>query len=174
MDQEQKNYYIGKMKKIMVFRYLSDASLGEIFRMSSILNYKQNDQIIAQGETSPYFYSVLEGNVNVHVREPGGKEVYISTIGEGEVFGEAGIFLKVKRTADVVSVDNSTILRIHRKDLLDFIKKSPSAGVKVLLIIIYSLLKKLRDANQDLAFERKSGLDQDDIDSMVEDLIKED
>ena len=37
----------------------------------------------------------------------------------------------------------------------------------MLMIIIYSLLKKLRDANQELAFERKSDIDQNDIDSLV-------
>ncbi len=173
MDDQQQDYYISKMKKIMTFRYLNNEALHEILRISNILNYQENDRIISEGEVSPYFFAVLEGCVNISVKEAEGKEVFICTIGEGEVFGEAGIFLTVKRTANVVSTESTTILRIHRKDLLDFIKKRPTAGIKFLMIIIYSLLKKLRDANQELAFERKSDIVQEDIDSIVENLMEE-
>jgi len=47
--------------------------------------------LISEGEVSSYLYTVLEGNVNVLVKEQTGKEVYIGVIGEGDIFGEAGI-----------------------------------------------------------------------------------
>ncbi len=43
----------------------------------------------------------------------------------------------------------------------------------MLLIIIYGLLRKLRESNQELAFERKSVIAQDDIDDIVESFMKE-
>jgi len=173
MDDKQRDYYLSKMRKVLIFRYLNDEALIRILQISNIINYKENDYIISEGETSPYLFSVLEGSVNVSVKKEESKEIFICTIGQGEVFGEAGIFLTVKRTANVISTENTTILRIHRKDLLDFIKQQPTAGVKLLMIIIYSLLKKLRDANQELAFERKSDIEQEDIDLIVQNLMKE-
>ena len=173
MDDQQQDYYLSKMRKIIIFRYLDDEALHEVLRISNILNYQANDRIISEGETSPYFFAVLGGCVNVSVKKAQDKEIFICTIGEGEVFGEAGIFLTVKRTANVVSTENTTILRIHRKDIIAFIKKRPAAGTKFLMIIIYSLLKKLRDANQEIAFERKSDIVQEDIDSIVDNLMKE-
>ncbi len=173
MDDEQRDYYLSKMRKVIIFRYLNDEALIRILRISNIINYQENDHIISEGETSPYLFSVLEGSVNVSVKKEEGKEMFICTIGGGDVFGEAGIFLTVKRTANVISTENTTILRIHRKDLLGFIKQWPAAGVKLLMIIIYSLLKKLRDANQELAFERKADIEQEDIDLIVQNLMKE-
>jgi CRP/FNR family cyclic AMP-dependent transcriptional regulator len=40
------------------------------------------------------------------------------------------------------------------------------------MVIIYGLLRKLREANQELAFERKSDVGQDDIDDLVADFMK--
>ena len=117
---------------------------------------------------------MLEGEVNVTVKETGGEEVFICAIDEGDVFGEAGIFIKARRTASVVSAANTTLLRVHRKDLLGFIRAHPSAGIKILMILIYNLLKKLRDANQEIAFERKSNLNQEDIDAITGDLLRDD
>ena len=35
------------------------------------------------------------------------------------------------------------------------------------MLIIYSLLRKLRAANQELAFERRADIHQDDVDALV-------
>ena len=48
-----------------------------------------------------------------------------------------------------------------------------SESILLLMIIIYSLLRKLLDANQELAFERKEDLDQDDIDSFIDGILGE-
>ncbi len=54
-----------------------------------------------------------------------------------------------------------------RKDLISFFNKYPATGNKMLMIIVYSLLHKLRDANQELAFDRKTHILQSDIDSII-------
>ena len=174
IEAQHKAQYTSKAGTILMFRYLSSEALDEILAISSLFIYDEEERIITEGETSPFFYAVLEGCVNVMVQEAEDKEVYISTIGEGECFGEAGIFLTVKRTAAVVSAQESVILRIHREDLLAFIKAQPASGIKMLMVIVYGLLKKLRSANQELAFERKSDVEQDDIDSIVDGLLKSD
>ena len=162
-----------RTRDIVIFKYLNDEEFDNIIKLSEFIQYDSNEMIIAEGNVSPYFYAIIGGSVNVSVKETSGKEVFICAIGEGEVFGEAGIFLKVKRTANVISMENTTIFRIHRKTLLSYIKKYPSAGIKILMLIIYSLLNKLRDSNQEIAFERKADIDQEDIDSMVDSIMTE-
>jgi CRP/FNR family cyclic AMP-dependent transcriptional regulator len=160
-------------KKVIIFNYLRSDEIRELIRIAQIYQYEKDEKIIAEGECSPYLYGVIEGVVNVMVKEADSQEVFICTIGEGDVFGEAGIFLKVKRTADVVSADKSVIMAIHRNDILKFIKKHPNIGIKMLMLVIYSLLRKLKEANHEIAFERKADIKQDDIDSMVDHLMRE-
>lgn len=173
MKEIKGDKYIPKLKNIIIFRYLNEGDKKNILKITKFAEYQQNEKIISKGEVSPYLYAVIQGTVNVIVPEKDGKGVFICAIGSGDVFGEAGIFLKVKRTADVISSDTVTLLMIHRKDIISFIKSNPIPGSKILMLIIYSLLKKLKEANQEIAFERKANIVQSDIDSMVEEIIKE-
>ena len=161
MAEGKQSYYMAKLKKAVIFRFLDDDLLARILDISFILKFKKDDLITAEGEVSPYLFAVLEGAVNVTVKETGGKEVFICSVEEGDVFGEAGIFLKTPRTASIISAGNTTLLRVHQKDLLEFIRNHPASGIKILMVIIYKMLKKLRDANQEIAFERKTSLNQD-------------
>ena len=54
-----------------------------------------------------------------------------------------------------------------------FLKRHAEAGNKILLSIIFSLLRKLKLANEELAYERKSDIAQDEIDAMVDNLFNE-
>jgi CRP/FNR family transcriptional regulator, cyclic AMP receptor protein len=156
---------------LSIFKYLSDEEKATLRESSEILGYTDKENIITEGDVQPYIFAVIKGSVHVMVAEKEAKPVYICTIGDGDVFGEAGIFLKMKRTANVVSTGDCVILRIKRESFLGFVKKNPSAGLKILILIIYSLLRKLRDANQEIAFERKSDFDQADVDSLINDIM---
>ena len=159
------------LDKILFFKFLSEEEKKELISLSDILNYSSGEIIISEGDIQPSIFAVMNGTVNVIVKEKSGKEVFICSIGEGDVFGEAGIFLKVKRTAKVVSTENTILLCVERDKMLGFIKKYKDAGIKILMLIIYSLLRKLREANQEIAFERKSDIKQEDIDSIINDFV---
>ncbi|MAG13479.1 MAG: hypothetical protein CMN78_02665 [Spirochaetales bacterium] len=173
MANGDENYLLERLQRSVLFKYLKKDALKEALAVSDVVHYKAKDRIVSEGEVSPYLYTVLEGNVNVILSENVGKDIFISAIGEGDIFGEAGIFSFAKQAANIVSSDNTTLLRIGREELLDFIRKFPSAGVKMLLVVIYSLIRKLKESNQELAFERKSFIEQDDIDSIVQSFMRE-
>jgi len=164
--EKNKTTLIEQIKGIKIFQYLSEKEREHILDISKIIQFDEKEMIITEGETSPYFYAVLEGTVNITVKETGGKDVFISPLGSGDVFGEAAMFLNTKRTASVISSD-AILIQIERTDLIDFIKKHSNAGVKIMLLIIYSLLNKLRDANQEIAFERKTSFNQEEIDTLI-------
>ncbi len=171
MESVDKENYLQEIKKIKIFRHLDDEEIKKLLSVSDIVLYEKGSKIVSEGEISPYFYAVIEGTVNVCVKKPGGNDTFICAIGEGDVFGEAGIFLKVKRTANIISADGTIILQINRKDMFTFICSNKNTGMKILMLIIYSMLKKLRDANQELAYERDVDINQDDIDSMIDELV---
>lgn len=56
--------------------------------------------------------------------------------------------------------------------MLRFVKKNPIASNKIFMIMIYSLLQKLKEANRELAYERKSDYNQADIDDLINNLIR--
>lgn len=164
--EQNKSALVEQIKAIKIFQYLSEQERRDILDISKIIQFDEEEMVITEGESSPYFYAVLEGTVSITVKETGGNDVFISPLGNGDIFGEAAMFLNTKRTASVIS-NNAILIRIERTDLITFIKKHSNAGVKILLLIIYSLLNKLRDANQEIAFERKTSFNQEEVDSLI-------
>ncbi len=172
MQEIDVSTYTSALKELIIFKYLKESDLKKILHLGKIVRFDAGEKIISKGEISPHLYAVLGGTVHVMVPQERSKDVFISSIGKGDVFGEAGIFLKVKRTAHVVSADEVTVFQIHREQIINYIKTNPEAGIKILMLIIYSLLKKLKEANLEIAFERKADIKQSDIDSMVEEIMQ--
>ena len=160
-----------QIKKIMPFRFMDPAPSDFLVERSEILQFEEGETVIRQGEVNQSFYSIIEGNISVTVANEDGSESFISTIGAGEVFGEAGIFLKVPRTANIVCSSATRVVMISRKSILKLIREFPENGNKFLMMIIFSLLRKLKGSNQELAYERKDDAQQDDIDALVQDLL---
>jgi CRP/FNR family cyclic AMP-dependent transcriptional regulator len=163
--------YVSELKKILFFKFINDNEIPDVMKITEIIKYDSGEMIISEGDVQPCIYAIIKGTVNVLVREESGKDIFICAIGEGDVFGEAGIFLNMKRTANIKSSEDTILLRIQRNNFLGFIKSHLETGTKMLMLIIYSLIKKLRDANQEIAFERKSDISQDDIDSIIADFV---
>jgi len=163
---------VQEIKTILPFRFLDNGRSRDLLDLSEVLCYEEGETIITQGDMNRSFYSILSGSVKVTVnRGDDSSESYICTIGKGEIFGEAGMFLKVPRTANVVCSSETEVVMISRRNLLQFIKIFPLEGNKVLMMIIFSLLRKLKESNQELAYERKGDIAQDDIDALVNDML---
>jgi CRP-like cAMP-binding protein len=153
-----------------LFKYFDADVLRSLVDGGSLTSYRNGEIVLREAELSPDFFIVVTGSVNVSVRKEG-KDVFICTMGEGEIFGEAGLFSRIRRTASVTAPDEASVLRLSRQDVLRFVKTNSQAGVKFLMVIIFSLLRKLREANQELAFERKFDIGQDDIDAVISEIM---
>jgi CRP-like cAMP-binding protein len=157
---------------IVTFRFFEETEMLYLLEHSEALEFEEGEIVVAEGEVSPFFYGIAEGTVSVSLGEEG-KEVYVNSLGAGDVFGEAGLFMSVPRTATVRAQCRAVIVRIHRSELAGFLKRYPAAGNKMLIVFIYGLLRKLKLADQELAYERKSDMAQEDVDAMVANIFGE-
>jgi CRP-like cAMP-binding protein len=170
MNPEILRQYLPQIRSIRLFYYLSDQELKSLLAVSEIVRYRTGEKIISQGEPSEHLFAVLEGSATVSVSDSG-NEFFICSIQKGQVFGEAAIFMTERRTANVRTSEDTTVIRIHKADMLSFIKHHSQGGIKVLMIILKGLLKKLRNTNIDFIVEKKSDVQSDDIDPMIQDIM---
>jgi len=164
-----KEDYRTSFAEVLLFRALSPDAQAALYDAAQAEFFDAGQVIVKEGDRSPSFFAVLDGSVIVDVRQDD-KDVYICTLGRGSVFGEAAMFLKSPRTATVRAADPSVVLRVDRTVWMDFLRENPREGNKALLAIVYGLLSKLRSANQELAFERRSDVAQDEVDALVAEL----
>ncbi len=69
------------------------AQIKHVLPPVSRLQYKKGDLIIKQGDYGISIYKIVKGKVRI-IRESGGKEVVLATLGPGEVIGEMSFFNK--------------------------------------------------------------------------------
>lgn len=124
---------------------LGDKSLASLVSVVKERRYGPGDLIIQAGtEGIAAMHVVLEGSVSV---ERDGAQ--LATLGPGAHIGEMSMLSPdpLPRSADVVSVGETTTLQITRWDLMPFLKEDP----EVALAVIGELAKRLADANERLA-----------------------
>lgn len=165
--------FLPKIRTIDAFRYLKEEELSAILDLAEIVVYDSQEEIIAQGDVGEYFFAVIDGEVEISIQQLNKPGVVLSTLTSGEIFGESAIFLKEERTATATSIKRTVVIRIHRQNMLRFFRTTPHAGNKILMIIVLGLLTRLKNANQELAFEKQPDIDFDYVDSLVEDFMKE-
>lgn len=160
------HYLLNLFSEIQMFSYLSDNEKREVFKAAEIFQYDKGETIISEGDVNPYLYAVIDGVVHV-CKMHEGKSKFISSIKSGDVFGEAGIFINMRRTADVVAGEKTQVLRLERQSLFRFFKLHSDAGVRMLMIMTYSLLNKLKDLHSELIVDKKSDVTVDDIEDLL-------
>lgn len=167
---ENKESIIKYLAENTVLRSIGKNEIANFIDTGGIHFYSEGDQILIENDPGSTLYFVISGQIDILKHEES-RDVYICTLGTGEFFGEAGLFRSMKRSASVAASSESSILKIERESFVDFIKTNPSSGIKILMLIIHSLLKKLKTVNQELAFERKLDIGQDDIDALINSLL---
>ncbi len=95
-----------KLKRARIFRYLSIDAIEDLLDHSDFVRYEEGERIIEEGDVDDHLFVIIEKTVSVMVYEhEKSEDVYICTLGAGDVVGEASIFADFKRTASVVAND---------------------------------------------------------------------
>jgi CRP-like cAMP-binding protein len=85
---------------------------------------KANEVIVREGEPSDGLYVVLEGAVDVLKRQMG-KDVLVSHLKEGDLFGEMSCLRKIPATATVAVRRAGTLLKLPRKTFDELVVAYP-------------------------------------------------
>ncbi|MFN3988281.1 MAG: Crp/Fnr family transcriptional regulator [Rhodocyclaceae bacterium] len=107
---------ITALKTFPLFQGLTDETLGEVARTAMMRRIPRGQAVVLAGDRTDYVYFVLTGSLKVVVSDEDGREVILSILGQGELFGEMGIFGEQPRSASVVAVVPSDLVVIAKQD----------------------------------------------------------
>ena len=80
------------LKTFPLFQGLSDEVLTNVARVSMMRRIARGQSVVNAGDRSDYVYFVLTGSLKVIVSDEDGREVILSILGQGELFGEMAMF----------------------------------------------------------------------------------
>ncbi len=141
---------LNRISKFSFFRNISPKNLSEVLQTAQLREYKKDEIVLRKGEPGKNLYIVITGQVNV-LNETG---ISISSLGEGEVFGEMSLICDQEVGSTIQAVDGVQVLSIHRKNFQFIMDKYPSLHRYFNRL----LAKRLARSNQIRSDEYASGM----------------
>ena len=112
-----------------------------------MVEVKQFEQIVRQGEPGDAMFMILQGEARVRIMI-GGKESILATLSIGDFFGEASLFDHGPRSADVVANEDSVLIRMGAADLEKMVQDAPDLAAPFLFAIGKTLTARIRADNK--------------------------
>ncbi len=150
------NNFSDLLKKIDLFLDLSDRQLERVNSLCRELKYQKDEMIFLENSRETEIYIVLDGEVGILVDPSiissnplsGAAKETIAIVREGQVFGEMALADEGIRSASARSLQNNTrMIQIERKPLLDLCKQDPDLGFKIMFNLCNELALKIRTAD---------------------------
>src|SRR5262249_30082030 len=80
------------------------------------------------GEPGDSMFIVVEGGIELSVKDKAGQKIVLHTPTAGEFFGELSLLDGGSRTATATAAEASSLYVLDREDMLQLFKKRPEAG----------------------------------------------
>lgn len=134
------------LRALPIFETLDDECLRPIMKVASLRSIPRHTVVLHAGDSTDNIYFVLSGSLKVQVSDEDGREVILSKLGPGELFGEMGVLDDNPRSATVLAVEPSEVVVMGKADF----KKCLADNPDVSLFIMRNLTRRLRMADRNI------------------------
>jgi CRP/FNR family transcriptional regulator len=116
-----------------LFACLSEADRRELASHAIEVPIQKGQFIFREGDQADWFHIVKHGNVKCVKSSPEGREVTLKVLMPGDLFCcEASALAGEDHPGCAQSMGEGTIIKIHRKTMLDVIQRNPEAAVNII------------------------------------------
>jgi len=139
------------LRRSPLFARLGDQETDAVLAHARIARYAAGDQIVAKGDPGDSMMAVLSGRVSISAPSQDGRQMVLTVMRDGDVFGEIALLDGKERTADVTALTDCEILIVPRRSLLSLLEQRPDICID-LLIVLCERLRRTNERVEDLAF----------------------
>jgi CRP/FNR family cyclic AMP-dependent transcriptional regulator len=107
--------------------------------------------IFAKGDPDTGLMGVVTGAVKISLRSVDGRDVVISTMHEGDIFGEIALLDGHARSADATAITDCELMVIERRDFIQFLRNQPDLCIRIIELLC-SRLHRTTEQVEDLTF----------------------
>ena len=134
------------LAKTELMAALSEATRARMARTGAPVIVEPGALLFAQGDKGDALYVLIEGEVEVRTSNEAGRDVRIAALCPYAVIGEMAVLDGGARSADIVAIRRSRLLRIARDQALAALESEP----KALLHLVAEMSRRLRAADSAL------------------------
>lgn len=131
------------LKDVNLFADLSERELKALAAVAVQKAFARDEFIVRETDPGSAFFFLVSGRVKVCLYSEDGQETILSFLGKGDFFGEMALFLESTRTANVVALEPTEVLLIHRQQFYHLLQQNFAITKKIL----GTLCRRLKMAN---------------------------
>ena len=120
------------LRNVSLFESLDQQELEALSDVTFTRTFSKDNVIILAEEEGDTLFILKKGKVKVSIVSEGGREVILSLLGPGSVFGELSLLDGKPRSANVVAIEETDLLMLRRADFLQLIYKTPQIATALL------------------------------------------
>jgi CRP-like cAMP-binding protein len=131
------------LRRIKALAEMTDEQLSSLLGFIEIVRVRPFTHLVRKGEPGDAMFGVLEGEVRSSINVDG-KECALATLGPGGVFGEISLFDKGPHAADIISNEESLLVKISADAVATISREDPQAALAMLMGLIKATAGRVR------------------------------
>jgi CRP/FNR family transcriptional regulator, cyclic AMP receptor protein len=134
-----KKAIVAGLKKSPMLSQLKDSHLKRLAGYAKVRDLPAGQTVVKRGEKGLGFYVILDGRVQVKKGSTN-----IAKLGPGDFFGEMALYNDHPRSADVVTLEPTTVVVLSRWEFWGFATDRP----EVLKVILAEMARRLEETGK--------------------------
>lgn len=134
---------------------LPKQQMDEIERMTEMVTAPRYRQIYLQGDAPDTVYLLKKGSVRISRLSESGKQVILSILGPGDLFGELAL-MGEERNEIAEAMEETYLCIVRRSDFEQLMMKNPSLALKVTKLMGLRL-QQIQNRVEDIVFRDSAG-----------------
>jgi CRP-like cAMP-binding protein len=127
-----------------IFEALDEQSRKELAAFAHVKRYTAGDAIFEMGTPGQSMMAIAEGSVRITMPTPSARDVTLSELHVGDIFGEIALLDGGERSASVRALTNCKLVVLERRSLLEVLNRDPALSIR----LIELLCKRVRRSDE--------------------------
>jgi CRP/FNR family cyclic AMP-dependent transcriptional regulator len=135
------------LRTVPLFSELNDDAITSLGRLAARRKYPKDTVVFFENEEGDSLFMILDGRIKVTILGDDGREIILTMLASGDLFGEMALLDNEPRSATAIAVEESELLLLHRNDFQAVISQNPAISGALIKV----LSARLRRANHQIS-----------------------
>lgn len=135
------------LRAMRLFTDFTSDEVANFIELADTVRVKAGEPIVRQDEPGDAMFIIVGGKATVS-HHKGGKMITLAVLDAGDFFGEIALVDQGPRSADVVAVEDCTLLKIQESVIHALAGVYPGAAFKLLVAVGRVMVERMRRTNQ--------------------------
>lgn len=125
-------------------------SLSAIVGRFEVVSISRGENLFDEGGVAEAWYVIVEGGIDLFGSTPSGESMFLTSLGEGDGFGEIALLENVTRTATATASQTTILARLPREAFTKLLRDGNPAAAMMLHAIAVRMSRRMRTLSRTL------------------------